>query len=85
MSIKATNETNYEVLEECYKGWHGRENDYVTFIIYYLGIILKVHKEFTERVEHLNKKTTKAERMKKMFDYKLGKISKKNIVFCVPT
>lgn len=85
MSIEATKETYYEVLEDCSQGWHDGENIYEPFVVYYLGIILKAYKEFSERVEHINKKgVTKADRIKKVFDNKLGKIRKKDIVDLCP-
>ncbi|WP_297907397.1 Fic family protein [uncultured Parabacteroides sp.] len=84
MLIEKSKETYYEVLQDSSYSWHEGTNDYIPFVKYYLGIMLKGYKEFQDRVEHLNyRKLSKADRVKAVFDKKLGIIKKSDIVvFC---
>lgn len=83
MLIEKSKETYYEALKASSIGWH--ENDYQPFVSYYLGIILKAYQEFQDRVEHLPGKTlSKAERIKSVFQKKLGKITKTDISTLCP-
>lgn len=84
MLIEKSKETYYEALQSSSYSWHEGTNDYIPFLKYYLGIILKGYKEFQDRVEHLNNgKLSKAERVKSIFDKKLGVIKKSDILaFC---
>lgn len=80
MIIEKTKETYYEALQQSSFGWHENENDYVPFVSYYLGIILKFYREFESRVELLqNRSLSKPERIKTIIDGHIGKISKKQI------
>lgn len=80
MIIEKTKETYYEALQQSSFGWHENENDYVPFVSYYLGIILKSYREFESRVELLqNRSLSKPERIKTIIDGHIGKISKKQI------
>lgn len=80
MIIEKTKETYYEALQQSSFGWHENENDYVPFVSYYLGIILKSYREFESRVELLqNRSLSKPERIKAIIDGHIGKISKKQI------
>lgn len=84
MLIEKSKETYYEVLQDSSYTWHEGTNDYIPFVKYYLGIMLKGYKEFQDRVEHLNyRKLSKADRVKAVFDKKLGVIKKSDIAsFC---
>jgi Fic family protein len=83
--IEKTKESYYDVLQECSRGWHEEENTYAPFLGYYLGIILKAYREFTSRVEHLRHRTlTKADRIKKVVDGKIGKFTKADIATQCP-
>lgn len=85
MLIEKSKETYYEVLQNSSIGWHESENDYLPFITYYLGIILKGYKEFENRVEHLRFRSfSKADRVKAIFDKKIGKITKTEIAAYCP-
>lgn len=85
MLIEKTKETYYEALQKSSVGWHENENNYVPFVKYYLGIILKAYNEFENRVEHLKNRTlSKPERIKAMIDQKVGKITKKEIMELCP-
>lgn len=81
MLIEKSKETYYESLQASSINWHKEKNDYAPFIRYYLGILLKAHSEFENRVEHLHyRKLTKPERIKSVIDNHLGKITKKDIM-----
>lgn len=85
MLIEKTKETYYEALQASSTGWHECENSYEPFVKYYLGIILKAYNEFESRVEHLkNRSLSKPERIKAVIDYKVGKITKKEIMELCP-
>jgi len=85
MSIEKTKETYYEVLQESSFGWHEEKNTYLPFVRYYLGIILKTYREFQDRVDYLRyRNLSKPERVKAVFEKKLGKITKKEIMELCP-
>lgn len=66
-------------------GWHTGENDYQSFVSYYLGVFVKAYQEFQDRVEHLHGKTlSKAERIRAVFSKRIGKISKSDIATLCP-
>ena len=84
MLIEKSKETYYEVLQESSYNWHESENKYLPFLHYYLGITIKAYREFQDRVEHLQyRNLSKSERIKAVFDKKIGKIAKSQIIsFC---
>ncbi|MFS1511145.1 Fic family protein [Chengkuizengella sp. SCS-71B] len=85
MIIEKTKESYYEALEESSKGWHEGENNYASFVRYYLGVILSAYKEFSSRVETTrNQGLTKAERVRHIFVTKVGRISKAEIATLCP-
>lgn len=85
MIIEKTKETYYETLQASSTGWHDNTNSYEPFIKYYLGITLKAYDEFESRVEHLkNRSLSKPDRIKALIDQKIGKITKKEIMYTYP-
>ena len=82
--IENTKDTYYEALEASSFGWHDGKNDYAPFVQYSLGILVKAYREFEDRVEHLrHRKLSKPERITKIIENHLGKITKKEIMeFC---
>ena len=85
MIIEKTKETYYETLQASSTGWHDNTNSYEPFIKYYLGITLKAYDEFESRVEHLkNHSLSKPDRIKALIDQKIGKITKKEIMYTYP-
>jgi Fic family protein len=85
MFIEKTKDSYYDALEHSSIGWHENRNSYAPFVSYYLGIILSVYKEFENRVEYVRSiGTTKAERIRKTFEGKLGKITKSEIATICP-
>lgn len=85
MLIEKTKETYYEALQNSSIGWHHDQNDYSSFVRYYLGILLKGYSEFQDRIEHLKyRKLSKADRVKAVFDKKLGVVKKSDIALLCP-
>lgn len=85
MLIEKTKETYYEALQNSSVGWHDNTSDYTSFIRYCLGVVLKGYYDFQDRVEHLKyRKLSKAERIKAVFEKKLGIIKKSDIAALCP-
>ena len=85
MHIERTKDNNNESLLVSSNGRHEGDNDYKPFIKYYLSVILATYKDFSERVELLIVRSiSKAERVRRVFDVKLGKFSKSDIHFLNP-
>ncbi|MFA6778632.1 MAG: Fic family protein [Paludibacteraceae bacterium] len=84
MPIEETKETYYEALQNSSVGWHDNTSDYASFVRYYLGVVLKGYNEFQDRIEHLKyRKLSKTDRVKAVFDKRLGIIRKSDIAsFC---
>ena len=83
--IEQSKETYYETLQQSSIQWNSCSNNYVPFLRYMLGIILKSYREFENRVEHIvSGKLNKADRIKLLFEQKLGKISKADIANACP-
>ncbi len=81
MIIEKTKEVYYGSLQDSSIGWHAEENNYYPFVKYLLEVILSAYKEFSARVELIHDKNlTKPERIRKLFDYSLEKLSKKMIL-----
>lgn len=85
MLIEKTKETYYEALQNSSIGWHDNTSDYTSFVRYYLGVVLKGYNDFQNRVEHLKyRKISKTERVKAVFEKKLGIIKKSDIATLCP-
>lgn len=85
MLIEEAKETYYEVLQDCSYGWHESENLYEPFVKYYLGILIRASHEFENRVAYLSStKISKPERVKRVIQETVGKISKKEILVKCP-
>ncbi len=85
MLIEKSKETYYEALKDSSTEWHNSDNDYLPFVKYYLGVVLKGYNEFEDRVEYMRHVgMSKPDRVKAVFDRKLGKITKADIVELCP-
>lgn len=85
MLIEKTKETYYEALQNSSIEWHNNQNDYTSFVRYYLGVVLKGYNEFQDRIEHLRyRKLSKADRVKVVFEKKLGIVKKSDIATLCP-
>ncbi len=79
--IEQSKESYYETLQASSAHWHEGANDPIPFVSYMLGIILNAYREFESRVAAVMvTRTTKAERIRAVFETKLGKISKHDIL-----
>lgn len=85
MLIEKTKETYYEALQNSSVEWHNNQSDYTSFVKYYLGVVLKGYNEFQDRIEHLKyRKFSKADRVKAVFEKKLGIVKKSDIATLCP-
>ena len=85
MLIESTKESYYEALQESSIGWHEDENSYLPFVRYYLSVLLKAYKDFSDRVETVAvDKMVKSERVRNLFDEKVGNLSKREIADIYP-
>ena len=85
MLIEQSKQTYYEALQESSNGWNTGRNNYIPFLRYMLGTVIKAYREFEDRVTHLvNRNVTKADRIRMIFDQRLGKVSKADIVMECP-
>jgi Fic family protein len=83
--IEKSKETYYEALQSGSTGWHENKNNYLPFLKYYLGILLKAYDEFEDRVEYLkHRKFSKSDRVKATIDRCIGKITKQDILDACP-
>lgn len=79
--IESTKDNYYTSLQNSSIDWHENNNDYVPFVKYVLGIILAAHREFASRVEVLvESKLSKPERVAKVIEDTLGKITKQDVL-----
>jgi len=80
MLIEKSKQTYYESLQESSAHWNNAENNYIPFVRFFLGTVIKTYREFEDRVTHVvTGKTTKSDRIRLVFESRLGKISKADI------
>lgn len=80
MMLEKTKEAYYDVLQESSQDWHDSRNTYFPFVKYYLEIVLGAYREFSMRVElMLNRRLSKPDRIRVLFDTTLQKLSKRMI------
>lgn len=85
MLIEKSKDSYYEALQESSQNWHEGGNNYMPFLKYMLGIVVKAYNEFEDRVEHLRyRKISKPERIKAIIERTPGKITKKEIAQVCP-
>ena len=79
--IEQTKEGYYDALQKSSQGWHENENDYVPFVKYMLTMLLAAHRDFASRVQTVvESNMSKPERVAKMIEDTLGKITKQEII-----
>ena len=85
MLIEKSKQTYYEALQESSNGWNAGRNNYIPFLRYMLGTVIKAYREFEDRVTHLvDRNMTKADRIRMIFDRRPGKVPKADIVVECP-
>jgi len=83
--VENTKESYYDTLKSSSINWHNNNNDYSFFSEYYLSIILRAYKDFSNRIEYMtNKKMTAKERILLLIEKNISKISKKQITEICP-
>ncbi len=79
--IEQSKESYYGALEKSSQNWHENENDYKPFINYMLGVLISAYREFNERADIIMLSgVSKPERVAKIIEEHLGKISKQEII-----
>ena len=83
--IEKTKENYYDTLQASSKDWHENKNTTLPFIKYMLQVILRAYRDFEERVLTVSeKKLTKSEQVRELFNNTLGKLSKADIKKLLP-
>ncbi|MBT9156624.1 MAG: hypothetical protein DDT37_01612 [Firmicutes bacterium] len=83
--IERTKESYYETLKLSSQGWHAGQNSYHPFVTYQLGVLVRAYKEFADRVEPAAvHKLNKSDRVRAVFDKRLGKLAKSDIASMCP-
>lgn len=83
--VENTKESYYDALKKSSINWHNNSNNYLFFSEYYLSIILRAYKDFSNRIEYMtNKKMTAKERILLLIEKNISKISKKQITEICP-
>lgn len=79
--IEKSKETYYEALQASSQSWHENKNDYIPFVQYTLGVIVKAYREFSERIELLATDSfSKPDRIREIIKNTVGKITKTEIM-----
>lgn len=79
--IESTKDNYYNALEKSSLNWHENKNDYAPFVKYMLSVILAAHREFASRVQIvIESKLSKSERVAKIIEETLGKVTKQEIL-----
>lgn len=82
MIVEKTEENYYESLKLSSLDWHESTSDYRPFVTYFLSILLNAYKEFESRVSYVS--LDKNDRVEKLFENILGKMTKKEILAKCP-
>lgn len=82
--IERTKGAYYDDLQESSAHWHEKENNYVPFVTYQLGVILAAYREFSDRVKQATENTRKPNRVRDIIHDHLGRITKTEIMAQCP-
>ncbi len=83
--IERTKQTYYEVLQRSSVGWAQRENDYVPFVAYFLGIVFSCYRELDERLSLISASNGNEELVRDCLAKAIAPISKREIGKMCPT
>ena len=84
-AIEKTKADYYAALEESSDGWNTDTDSPLPFIKYMLRVLLSAYSDFEERVIVVSKeKLNKSDRVKRVFDLTLGKITKEKLIERLP-
>ena len=85
MLIESSKSEYYEALQASSIGWYDNANDVKPYVEYTLGMILKAYRELESRVEGIaNQRMSKSDRIRRVFETTLGKVSKRDILAKCP-
>ena len=82
--IHVSKDDYYDALQASSVNWHEGKNDDTAFTKYLLGVILSAYRDFEERLEIVSDKKSAIEMVKEVFNVKLGKITKSDIMELCP-
>ena len=83
--IENTKESYYDTLKKSSINWHDDNNDYSYFVEYYLSIILRAYKDFSNRIEYMtNNKMNAKDRVFLVIEKNISKMTKKEIIEICP-
>lgn len=83
--IERSKESYYETLQASSYGWHTGENNPMPFVSYLLGIVIHGYREFESRISAVSMNcSSKSERIHQVFETRLGKITKQEILGICP-
>ena len=79
--IENSKETYYDALQSSSVKWHENKNNNAPFVEYMLGIILSAYREFSSRMEPIEKNNiSKPDRVSQVIQNTFGKITKSEIM-----
>lgn len=78
--IERNKQLYYEVLAESSQGWETGENDEAPFVRFMLGIMIAAYRDLEDRMNDASSGQTKAERVRSVFNRRLGNVSKAMIL-----
>lgn len=82
--IEESKESYYDTLQKSSQGWHENCNNYLPFVQYSLGVILKAYREFEARAELLTVSQSGTEQVRKMLANTIGKVEISDIMSACP-
>lgn len=83
--IERTKQTYYEVLQESSTGWADRENNYLPFVTYFLGIVFSCYRELDERLSIADDSSSSEEAVARALTKAIIPISKRQVEELCPT
>jgi len=84
-AIEKTKNDYYAALEQSSDGWNENTDSPLPFIKYMLRVLLSAYTDFEERIIVVSReKLSKSDRVKRVFDLTLGKITKEKLIELLP-
>lgn len=75
----------YDALEQAQAGWSDGKENVIPYVKYLLGTIVSAYRDFEDRLELVQEKTSALEKVKKAVMSRIGKFSKMEIVELCPS
>lgn len=82
--VAETKQLYYQVLNDSQVGWREGTEDVTPFIKYLLQIIIAAYRDFEERIDIVDQKSTAVEQVHKAINMKIGKFTKSEIMELCP-